>query len=106
MSPGTLHEGGLAATRPHNRTLIVSALSLNSWRERAGRRIGSDYTAMERSVSQSGGKRKSSVNARNSWFADMSRHQVAQAWAADLGATETNVVAHAQKRTAIADQPF
>jgi hypothetical protein len=28
------------------------------WRDRAGRGIGSDYTAMERSTSQSGGERK------------------------------------------------
>jgi hypothetical protein len=43
-----------------------------------------------------GGKRKSSVNARNSCIADLRRHLVARGVAADLGATETNVGAHAQ----------
>jgi hypothetical protein len=62
--PTPMHMSGFRPTHPKtarpytapNRTLIVSALSVGSWRDRAGRRIVSNYTAMERSTSQSGGR--------------------------------------------------
>jgi hypothetical protein len=48
------------------RPLLRNVANDRSWRDRAGRGIGSDYPAMERSTSQSGGERKFNAVARNS----------------------------------------
>jgi hypothetical protein len=47
-------EGSTPAER--ERPVRRSAGNGGSWRDRAGRRMGSDYTAIERSTSQSGGE--------------------------------------------------
>jgi hypothetical protein len=48
-------------------------MKVSKWRYRAGRGIGSDYTAMERSTSQSGGRSKFDAKASNSCLAGLSR---------------------------------
>jgi len=45
--------------------LLRSAMNVAKWRDRAGRRMGSDYTAMGRSTSQSGGRRSFATTVTN-----------------------------------------
>jgi hypothetical protein len=58
------------AVQSHNQTFVSIDMNASLWRDRAGRRIRSDGTALKRSTSQSGGDQKSNANARNSRFVD------------------------------------